>query len=83
MTRTTLLLSLSLALLAGCMAPPAQRGGSGGAAQACRAQCEREAGMCGDTRSGQSTTGGSAAMGGSAQCSASLQSCLNRCGMNR
>ena len=83
MTRTALPLTLSLALLAGCMAPPAQRGGNASTALGCRAQCEREAGMCGDTRSGQSTTGGSAAMGGNAQCTASLQSCLNRCGMNR
>lgn len=72
------------ALLAGCMAPPAQRERQGqiDPVQACRSACNRAADVCTDQRSAQSTGPLSAPMdrGMTAVCNKELQQCLARCG---
>ncbi|HYE50534.1 MAG TPA: hypothetical protein VEB20_13155 [Azospirillaceae bacterium] len=82
MTRATLLL-LCLVGLAGCMPAPAKRETGVTTTQSCRAQCNREASVCGDRRQAQDQTGASAGLGAGSQCAHTLEACLSRCGVSR
>lgn len=75
----TLVASLALLMLAGCMAPPAKREGQERVLdprKACLAQCARQNDICGDQRSAQD---GNTTYGMGRTCQAELQSCQAGC----